>query len=79
MPIFIVGGVGHALSCGYGDSGQLGRICEGSDDTPLPVEMPEGEAICHVASGYSHTIVLCENNHVYSFGSNEHVSKYIFP
>ena len=70
--IFLVGGHGYALSCGYGENGQLGRKVQGSDVTPKPVEMPQGEAISHVASGYSHTLVLCQNNHVYAFGSNEY-------
>ena len=38
--IFLVGGHGYALSCGYGESGQLGRKVQGNDVTPKPVEMP---------------------------------------
>ena len=69
--IFLVGGHGYALSCGYG-KWAISRKVQGSDVTPRPVEMPQGEAISHVASGYSHTLVLCQNNHVYAFGSNEY-------
>ena len=68
--IFIMGGNGLALSVGWGDDGQLGRSVQGSDDVPRPVQMPQGEAVCDAACGDAHSLVLCENNHVYAFGDN---------
>ena len=68
--IFIMGGHGKALSVGWGGDGQLGRAVDGSDDVPRAIEMPAGEAVCAAACGESHSLVLCENDHVYSFGLN---------
>ncbi|GIQ89425.1 hypothetical protein KIPB_011890, partial [Kipferlia bialata] len=81
-PVMACGGHAHSAvltnegtlyAMGSNTYGQLGLGTVDEEETPSPVGMAyfNGKRIISIACGYSHTLVVDEDNTVWAFGANE--------
>ncbi len=63
---------GSVYSFGYNLSGQLGLgLGDGNkQSTPQLISMPRGARPCQISAGSRHSLILCEDGSVYSFGAD---------
>ncbi|CAM9340069.1 unnamed protein product, partial [Choristocarpus tenellus] len=62
---------GHVVSFGYNYRGQLGHGSTNSEPVPRPVRGLDGRQVNLVTCSYYHSIVVCKNSEVYTFGRND--------
>jgi len=62
---------GHLYAWGNNDHGQLGLGNEDNHSTPQRVLLPGDARVVGLACGYSHSMVLCDDGHLYSWGWND--------
>ena len=63
---------GNLYSFGYNLSGQLGLGNRNITDRPTLVNVPDSLKVKAVSCGNDHTVIITENDNLYSFGSHDH-------
>ncbi len=61
---------GSVYGFGFNYSGQLGLGHKNNQSTPQLIPMPRRTRPCQVSAGAQHSLILCDDGSVYSFGYN---------
>eukprot|EP01083_Nonionella_stella_P292024 993434_1 len=60
------------LSCGHGGYGRCGHGNEDTQNTPKIIEALKSKHIINIAAGRSHSLCVCKDGEVYTFGHGGH-------
>ncbi|XP_061517872.1 inhibitor of Bruton tyrosine kinase [Anopheles gambiae] len=72
--VFLTHKMGELYAAGHGVGGRLGLGMEDTIAYPMKVPVPlrDNERITDIAAAKHHTLILTDNNHIYSCGENKH-------
>lgn len=67
---FAISNSGVIYGWGNNESGQLALNDQENRNSPQELEYFKGKHVINIVSGYSHSFFICENDEIYSCGSN---------